>query len=68
MSGGDGFTADRPLGPGLYRARTLDGSWDEFVRLEPGPRGLVCVPDDRAVAPVLLSRVPPGSLLWRREP
>ena len=67
MSAGDAFTADRPSWPGLFRARTPDGSWDELVRLESGPRGLVCVADDPSIPPMLLSQIPPGSLLWRWE-
>lgn len=63
-----GFTAARPREPGQYRACTPDGTWEELVSIEPGPRGLVCIPDDRTIPPMLVSGIPPGALLWRREP
>lgn len=63
----DGFTVERPREPGEYRARTADGEWEEIVSIEPGPRGLVCVPDDRSIPPMLVAAIPIGSLLWRRE-
>ena len=64
----DGFSDERPREPGTYWASTPDGAFERLVALEPGPRGLVCVGDDRSVPPMLLSAIPPGSLLWRREP
>ncbi len=67
MIDADGFTDERPRVPGTYWASTPDGGWEELVTIEPGPRGLVCVPETRAVPPMLLSAIPPGSLLWRRE-
>ncbi|MEN6519332.1 MAG: hypothetical protein ABFC38_14355 [Methanospirillum sp.] len=67
MIDADGFTDERPQAPGMYRACTPDGGWEELVTIEPGPRGLVCVADDRSIPPMLLSQIPPGSLLWRRE-
>ncbi len=63
----DGFSDERPRAPGTYWASTPDGAWNELVILEPGPRGLVCVPENTAIPPILLSQIPPGSLLWRRE-
>ncbi len=62
----DGYSDDRPFAPGLYWACTPDGEWEELLSLEPGPRGLVCVPETRRFPPILLSRIPRGSLLWRR--
>ena len=67
MIDADGFTNERPRAPGTYRASTPDGEWEALVTIEPGPRGFVCVPDNRAIPPMLLSQIPPGSLLWRRE-
>jgi hypothetical protein len=63
----DGFSDERPRLPGSYRACTPDGAWEELVTLEPGPRGLVCVPETRSIPPRLLTQIPPGALLWRRE-
>lgn len=63
----DGFTDERPRAPGTYWACTPDGLYEQIVTVEPGPRGLVCVPDNPAIPPMLLSRIAPGSLLWRRE-
>ena len=62
-----GFTDERPRVPGTYWACTPDGEWEELVTIEPGPRGLVCVAESRAIPPVLLAQIPKGSLLWRRE-
>lgn len=67
MIDADGFTDERPRVPGTYWACTPDGWWNELVTIEPGPRGLVCVPENRAVPPMLLSQIPRGSLLWRRQ-
>lgn len=67
MIDADGFTDERPREPGAYWACTPDGEWEELVTVEPGPCGLVCVVETRAIPPILLSRIPPGSLLWRRE-
>ena len=67
MIDADGFTDERPQTPGTYWACTPDGAWDELVTIEAGPRGLVCVPETRGTPPILLSAIPPGSLLWRRE-
>jgi hypothetical protein len=58
---------DRPWVPGLYRVSAPDGADEELVRVEPGPRGLVCIPDDRTIPPVLVAAIPPGALRWRRE-
>jgi len=63
----DGFTDERPREPGMYWTCTPDGECEELVSIEPGPRGLVCIADDRSIPPMLLSQIPPGSLLWRRE-
>jgi hypothetical protein len=62
-----GYSDERPRGPGCYRACTPEGDREEIVSIESGPRGLVCVPKDRATPPILLSQIPPGALLWRRE-
>ena len=67
MIDADGFSDERPRVPGTYWVATPDGAWDELVRLEPGPRGLVCVPETRSIPPMLLEAIPRGSLLWRRE-
>ena len=63
----DGFTLDRPRAPGRYRVAAPDGDWEAIAEVEPGPRGLVCIPDDRSVPPMLVLAIPYGSLLWRRE-
>ncbi|HIH03981.1 MAG TPA: hypothetical protein HA263_09095 [Methanoregulaceae archaeon] len=63
----DGFTDERPQTPGTYWACTPDGEWEVLVIIGRGPRGLVCIADDRRIPPMLLSQIPPGSLLWRRE-
>jgi hypothetical protein len=63
----DGFTDERPRVPGTYWACTLDGMCETLVTIEPSPRGLVCVPENPAIPPMLLALIPPGSLLWRRE-
>ena len=67
MIDADGFSDERPREQGCYRACTPDGDWEELVTIEPGPRGLVCVPENRGIPPMLLAQIPPGSLLWRRE-
>jgi hypothetical protein len=67
VTDGEGFTDERPREPGTYRACAPDGEWERLVEVEPGPRGLVCVADDRSIPPMLLSAIPQGSLLWRRE-
>lgn len=68
MIDADGFSDERPRAPGTYWACTPDSAFERLVTLEPGPRGLVCVADDRAIPPILLAAIPPGSVLWRREP
>jgi hypothetical protein len=67
MIDADGFSDERPGTPGTYWACTPDGEWEELVTIEAGPRGLVCVAETRSIPPMLLSQIPPGSLLWRRE-
>ena len=67
MIDADGFTDERPRAPGAYWVCTPDGAWEELVTVEQGPRGLVCVADDRGIPPMPLAQIPPGSLLWRRE-
>ncbi len=62
----DGYSDERPVAPGLYWAVTPDGGWEELLAIEPGPSGLVCVPGTRRFPPILLSRIPKGSLRWRR--
>lgn len=67
MIDADGFSAARPREPGLYQVCTPEGDREGLVSIEPSPRGFVCVAEDRSVPPMLLSAIPPGSLLWRRE-
>ncbi|MEN6341975.1 MAG: hypothetical protein ABFC89_05390 [Methanospirillum sp.] len=67
MIDADGFSDERPKEPGTYWVATPGGDWEDLVTIERGPRGLVCVPESHAIPPMLLSAIPRGSLLWRRE-